>query len=46
VLREFAEDMPIHAAGRTGKPETRTLRELLPHPFVPPHPGSASPFQA
>lgn len=44
VLREFAEDMPVHMAGRSGKIETRTLRELLPHPFAPPPPPAGSPF--
>ena len=33
VLLEFAEDLPIHLAGRSGQLESTTLLELLPRPF-------------
>jgi cytidine deaminase len=33
VLLEFAEDLPIHLAGKSGPIETHTLSELVPHPF-------------
>jgi cytidine deaminase len=33
VLIEFAEDLPVHLAGRSADIETRTLSELVPRAF-------------
>jgi len=33
VLLEFAEDLPIHLAGKGGAIESTTLLELVPRPF-------------
>jgi len=33
VLLEFAEDLPIHLAGKSGVIESTTLLELVPRPF-------------